>query len=105
MFVERRLHKKYDNKQIDETHCRMHLGIQSIGKADSLALGFSCPIQHTLKGIPFQSEVGFLSLFEHYRSCTVSTRRAVCSACYVSLFIESTTKSAQDVISYQSMTW
>ena len=83
----------------------MHVGIQSIGKADTLALGFSHPIQHTLKGIPFQSEVGFLSLFEHYGSCIVSTRQAVCSACYVSLFIESTTKSAQDVISYQSMTW
>jgi len=29
-------------------------------------------VQHTLKGIPEQSEIGVLSLFEHYGSCTVS---------------------------------
>ena len=71
----------------------------ALSNINSLALGFSRPIQHTLKGILFQSEVGFLSLLEHYGFCTVSIRRA----CYVSLFIESTTKSLQNVISYQSM--
>jgi len=31
-------------------------------------------VQHTLKGIPEQSEIGVQSLFEHYGSCTVSQK-------------------------------
>ena len=33
----------------------------------------TCPVmQHTLRGLQHQSEIGFLSLFEHYGSCRVS---------------------------------